>query len=379
MLRVKGARRNQIIYCFCVFGCLLVLCSFAPLLSTSVVLPYSCFEGEWYGPGVQNSRILRRLVQTHLLRPTSRSWYTFGAQHQQHGLAANKLGGDWARGDVGARGELLWRVHSDAEGLQPCGPGVRGEVQVSMLDGGKMEKAALIAISRDHLLLVCQQKTLLYHRAGACGLETVFQCVDERAIIPLHRVFFNYASKHLELIKTQTPVVDISHLWRARGALAIVVAASDKGHAPKPSNAVLSALRSMKESAPADPFPPRLVFIWPWHAEDRAEIEFLAEVKNQLGDKSEVYVDETGAVAKQFAHHGTSIHIWAIGTSGHWQSMQTDGSDLDEESFASFQSNSIPLWQNKWITRFNKAKEIRAYPREVADGETPTTINWVRQ
>lgn len=311
----------------------------APAGAALSVLPLSAFEGDWYGPGVQRGRVLRRLVQTHRL------WVEEAAGTGTVALVATKLVGDWARGDVGAPNELLWRVQRPvgeaALPLRPATP-ARAELQLaatsSVAAGERLLTEAMVsAVSRDELALEVQGKVCSYHRVGAVGLERAFrppgsqgiQAVDVADAVAsgpyrLRRLLFDYAGGAARLLPAAAPLVEVQHLWRAGGAVLLVVFPERGGPSSMPSAALLAAARELHAgAAEGRRRPPRLVLLWP-EVTATPTVEALGVAKEELGPKAELYADAGGGavlevLAAEGDTSGPAVLLAVVSPSGAWR------------------------------------------------------------
>lgn len=313
----------------------------------SAVLPLSACEGVWYGPGVQRGKVLRRLVQTHRVEV---------AGDRASGtavLVARKLLGDWARGDVGAFGEVLWQVREPASGGLPLGieeTPARGEFQLapegrggvgSESDAPLMAPMRISAVSEDQLIMEVQGKRCDYCRAGAVGLEKPFLSLAEATArkggsessvdlgpYSLRRLLFDFGGALPSLLPLATPIVEVSHLWRATGVVLIAVLPSSAPSPALPSPAALASVSALHARVSAGlRRGPRLVLLWPVVPEGRDAISALGSAKMALGPKAEVYADASdgglvSAILADAADGDAPFLLAEVAPSGSWRGIR---------------------------------------------------------
>lgn len=294
------------------------------------MLPLSVFQGKWYGPALQQGRILQRLTQTHQVILVDDA--DLGAKT----LVATKVGGG------GVPGEFLWRLQGKTIGMTCGGASLPAAVYLTGIASEPTSVAAeVLAISKDKLHLHVQGETCVYHRVGAVGLERVFLDLPSSAT-GLRRMLLDYSTPEAPaLLPAATPIVDVSYIWRASGALvAAVVPPSDAAPDVLPSSELLTAIRDLHIGVGAESAP-RLVFVWPGSAEQPDEVKSLADAKAALGLQAELYSDESGQIISRLAHEVGStapgIVILVVASSGAWRGLRSKGGSPGREQIANIQ------------------------------------------
>lgn len=307
-------------------------------------VPLTNLFGEWYG-GVA----FYGEVQLQSLN----------AGADGRGLAATKLTG---REDIGP-GEVTWQVQGLSTDTIGIGRTVAAEVHGVSKDGQKaFISAEFNAASLDELTIQGDNRTATFYRIGALGLERVACRTHELSLTTaLNRVLFDYSSPGgPSLLPIPLPIVNASHLWRARGAVFMAVIPEVRAEQGKkelfvellPPPTALDLLKSVHAIASdSKSSPPRLALIWEGSPDNPGVVQALADVKDTLGPRAELYWDGADVEGSGFVSllsneadiDGPGLLLVVVAPNGLWNGIRVGQNPLSTSQKSTFSQAASDL------------------------------------